>query len=363
MFERLNDYKKKCKVLKQIQSNKALFYRRINNIQNFITVFVSAFITFIGFSGTGTIKEYLQILTNNQQINVYWIQMVYNILVFILFFVVIFHLVFQFNSKQTESERAISLLSDLINEIDDLSENFQSHHTIESISDKYTLITKVIPSNTDREYKNAKKSLEQKTKEVKTIEKRNLITLTSKEQEEYIIRLIEKNQTVQLILNALRDQSEELFLGGGVIRNIIWDDLHNYKEMTPIDDVDIIYFDKLHTSKDYDIEIENKLKSIIPNYKWSVKNQARMHTINNDDPYSSLPDAVSKWPETVSAMLLRKELDGKYLFIAPFDFDDLFRLIVRPTPYFMHKLDKYQSRIKSKNWKDKWDKLKILYMD
>ncbi len=363
MTERLRDYKQKCKVLKQIQSNKALFFRRVNHIQSFITVFVSGFITFIGFSGVEKIKDYLQMLNQNLEIDVNGIGMVYNVLVFILFIAVIFHMVFQFGSRQTEAEKAISLLSGLINEIDDVMENYRSNHSVESISYKYLIITQVIPSNTDREYLKAKKSLEKKTKEVKTIERHSLFTLSRNEQEHHIIRLIENNSTVQRILNVLKNQNEELYLGGGIIRNMVWDDLHQYREMTPIDDVDVIYFDHQHKTKEDDIAIEEKLKKSMPNLKWSVKNQARMHAINNDDPYTSLQDAVSKWPETASAILIKKGEQGKYALIAPFGFDDLFRLIVQPTPHFMGKLDKYQQRITAQDWEEKWGKLKILYIE
>ncbi|AFA49868.1 nucleotidyltransferase family protein [Acetobacterium woodii] len=341
MRERLQNYKHKCNVLKQIQSNKALFNRRLNNIQNFITVFVSAFITFIGFSGVDKIKEYIELVFVDRLVDINNIQMIYNILVFVLFLVVIFHLVFQFNSKQTDAEKAVSLLSSLINEIDDLLGNTRiqsNNNLVETIRYKYVTITQIIPSNTDREFLKAKKSLDRKVKDVKIIERQNLINLTNKEQEEYILKLIENNSVVNKILDVLKEQNEDLYLGGGVIRNIVWDELHNYTEMTPIEDVDVIYFDKLSCTKERDIAIENSLRSIIPNLKWSVKNQARMHTINNDEPYNSLQDAVLKWPETVSAILLRKGKDERYKFIAPFNFDDLFRLIVQPTPHFINKL-------------------------
>ena len=41
MIDRLNEYKHKCKVLRQINSDKALLYKRINSILDFMTIFVS----------------------------------------------------------------------------------------------------------------------------------------------------------------------------------------------------------------------------------------------------------------------------------------------------------------------------------
>lgn len=190
-----------------------------------------------------------------------------------------------------------------------------------------------------------------------------MITITAKEQEKYISKLILNNNTVQNILKNIRSQGEELYLGGGVIRNIVWDDLHGYKAMTPFEDIDVVYYDNENISESYDNIIQKKLYARMPNFKWSVKNQARMHAINGDEPYNSLTDAVSKWPETVSAILVRERQDGEYSFIAPFGYDDVFRLIVQPTPHFLNKIEKYRLRVSRHDWQRKWSKLKILYMD
>lgn len=361
MFERLLDYKNKCCVLKQIQSNKALLFKRINTIQNLLTIIVSGAITFIGFSGFEEIYSYFKPLFQ-ETITIQDIQRGYNFLVFILFIIVIIHMVFGFNSKQAESERAISLLAGLINTIDDLIENEQ-YSSITSISDKYLIITQIIPTNTDREYLKAKKILEKKTRKKNTIQKQNLFTLSMEDQKAYIIKLINQNTIIQNILNILKNQNEELFLGGGIIRNLVWDNLHNYKTMTQIEDIDIIYYNTEDATKAHDITIEKKLTMAMPNFKWSVKNQARMHIFNSEEPYTSLEDAISKWPETASAVLIRKDEKGQYTIIAPFGFDDLFRLIVQPTPHFMHKIDRYRERIQIHNWQQKWSNLKILYLE
>ena len=366
MFERLNEYEHKCSVLKQIQSNKALMYKRINNIQNFLTVVISALITFIGFSGMENIRKYILMLFPKIIITADSIEMAYNLSVFLLFIITICHLVFQFNDKQSSAEKAIWLLSSLINEIHDVKENVRaipSEDYLESIGNRYNVITQVIPSNTDREYKRARKNLKDKLNTKDKSSPGNLILLSDKEKEDYIVNLIEKNPLIKDILNALYKQGKNLYLGGGVIRNLVWDNLHGYKYMTPLDDVDVIYYDTMHTTKADDVAIENQLGEALPNYKWSVKNQARMHIHNGDTPYTSLADAVSKWPETVSAMAVKLDSNGSYEFVSPYKYDDLFRMIVRPTPYCMCKLSRYRERIKNKNWKKQWQKLEILYLD
>lgn len=364
MIERLLEYRNKCEVLKQIQSNKALRYRRINLFQNILTVLVSGFITFIGFSGADTVYKYIHKLFANASIDIETIRMFYNLFVFILFIVVIFHLVFHFSEKQSSAERAVSLLSSLINEIDDLIEKEESAFLISSISNKYELIIQIIPSNTDREYVKAKRSICKKKKSKKGIvDKISLFALSRAEQESFLIKIIKSSNTTEKILEVLREQNSELYLGGGVVRNLVWDHMHNYSQITKIDDIDVIYFDKQDITEEHDNDIENTLKTKIKEYKWSVKNQARMASINGDAPYESLAEAVTKWPETASALLVKKEKDDSYTIIAPFGFDDLFSLVVRPTPRFISKIDKYQQRVNEHKWKEKWNRLRILYME
>ena len=363
MIDRLNEYKHKCKVLRQINSDKALLYKRINSILDFMTIFVSAFITFIGFSGNEKILSYILFLFPNCKLSLYNIQLIYNLLVFLLFFIVIFLLVFQFAIKQSESEKALAILSSLINEIDDILQNLSGQvniNMVDTIRYKYVTITQIIPPNTDYEYRKAKKNLESKVKTT-MLRQNNLVIATREQQKDYITELVNKSKIVVNVLRILSQEAETLYLGGGVIRNLVWDNLHGFSDTTPIEDIDVIYFNKTLCAKEYDSAIEERLMIKMPNIRWSVKNQARMYLINNDAPYISITDAIEKWPETASAIILRLNQDGTYEFIAPFGFDDLFRLIVVPTPHFMQKLDRYRARIAEKNWIAKWKKLKILY--
>ena len=361
-MDRLLEYSHKCKILRQIQSNKARKYRRINNIQNLLTVIISAFITFIGFSGITKISEYVNWIVTS---DVEKVQFAFNLLVFFLFVLVILHLVFQFGKKQSESERAIVTLTTLINEIDDILDTFMladsnsMNFKTDLVRQKYETISQVIPPNSDKEFLSAKKDFELKEiqkskygniwKEIFEIEKHQNI----------ISGIIKSSDIVMKILYELREINDELYLGGGVVRNLVWDYLHQYKNVTPIEDIDIIHFDKINSVKASDKKIEARLSKQLPNFRLSVKNQARMHIYNNEAEYSNLEDAISRWPETCTAFILRIDKEDKIEFVAPFGFNDLFRLIVYPTPHFFNKLDKYMERINRKNWETIWPKLRI----
>ena len=209
MADRLNEYKDKCKVLKQIQSNKALVYKRLNVAQIFLTILVSAFLTFIGFSGFEKMQEYFQIL--HMTLSIDFIQMIFTGLLFLLFLVTIFHLVFQFTTKQTASEKAVYALSSLINEIDDIitSKIHVGENIIERINYKYFTITQTIPANTDKEFCRAKRDIENKAKEKSRANKQSY-TLSNDEKEKYIIELIKDNNLVLEILDLLEKQEKEL---------------------------------------------------------------------------------------------------------------------------------------------------------
>ena len=75
-------------------------------------------------------------------------------------------------------------------------------------------------------------------------------------------------------------------LAAGFVRNLVWDKLHGYEEATPLNDIDLIYYDESYCSEIIDRTIEKELmeKTDLP---WSVKNQARMHMRNDDAPYHS----------------------------------------------------------------------------
>lgn len=149
----------------------------------------------------------------------------------------------------------------------------------------------------------------------------------------------------------------DCWIGAGFIRNRVWDYLHGI--LTPIEtsDVDVIFYDNEDTSLDYEKVIEMKLNDLYPHLPWSVKNQARMKLKYNLD-YSTSFEAISFWPETATCIAARLHNQNKIDIIAPYGYDDLLNLIIRPTP----KIDPsvFMSRVQEKNWLQVWPKLKVV---
>ena len=145
-------------------------------------------------------------------------------------------------------------------------------------------------------------------------------------------------------------------LAAGFVRNLVWDHLHHHSKPTPLNDIDLIYFDD-DLENDRDEEYETKLKSM-SNYPWSVKNQTHIHIKNKEAPYSSTVDVMSYWPEIETAIGARLSSTNEIELIAPFGLTALFAQSItlnkkRP------KKAVFEHRIKSKEWLKQWPKLNI----
>jgi len=365
-MDRIREYGYKALVLRQIMSNQSRKYAIVNATQNILTVVLTSFLGFLGFSGLDKIQTYLGWTSSDGKLN---LEMGFNLTVFGLFVLATLHLVFRFGEKQSDAVRAIVRLTGVINHIDDLLSKEEQGAVVlnstdlDSVRKHYDIVTESIPANSDRDFLNAKKDVEVKQR------RSAQLTLTPQALFDESLRLqsvkslILKSDELMRILKAIRASGATLYLGGGLIRNLVWDQLHGFKSPTPVDDVDVIRFDSLNATKEHDTQIESTLRGYIPNLEWSVKNQARMMTSNGDAPYVDLVDAVAKWPETATCIAVRLTNEGELDLVVPHGLADLFRLLVRPTPNFVDRPERVLERLAKKKWEVNWPKLEVLIAD
>lgn len=149
------------------------------------------------------------------------------------------------------------------------------------------------------------------------------------------------------------------WIGAGFVRNAVWDHLHGRPAAQPSGDIDVIWYDPTSHDAVRDREYEAALYAIVPTTAWSVKNQARMHLRNADPPYRSATDAMRYWPETATAVAVRR-MDGDACEVAaPYGLQDLMHLVLRPTPYFVgDRRAVYEKRVAAKRWTDLWPTLR-----
>jgi len=152
----------------------------------------------------------------------------------------------------------------------------------------------------------------------------------------------------------------DCWVGAGFVRNFVWDHLHRRSASPLPQDIDVVWYEPNDPAPERDAALELALLRRDDTLAWSVKNQARMHRRNADKPYCSALDAMRHWPETATAVGVRLDDRGGVELAAPFGLDDLFDLIVRPTPRFTaEKHPVYLERICAKNWQAVWPGLKI----
>jgi len=179
------------------------------------------------------------------------------------------------------------------------------------------------------------------------------------------------NQTIQLIKqDALRVKALDCInklnlphcdLGAGFVRNLVWDHLHQKPNPTPLNDMDVIYYDAAETDETLYLKYETQLNALLPDVNWQVRNQTKMHIRNGDEPYHDIVDAMSYWPEKETAVAIRKidhyASENHYECISAFGFESLFNLQVSYNPK-RHR-DIFETRLQSKQWLTHWPRLKV----
>ena len=151
----------------------------------------------------------------------------------------------------------------------------------------------------------------------------------------------------------------DCWIGAGFVRSPVWDRLHGYTTPTAVPDIDVIYFDPDDPDPRAETVLEGRLRAMSPGLPWSVRNQARMHLRNGDDPYKGSCDAVGKWVETATAVAARVGANGAPELLAPHGVADLLGLVVRPTPHYRRRMAVFEQRVAAKNWTAVWPRLRI----
>lgn len=171
--------------------------------------------------------------------------------------------------------------------------------------------------------------------------------------------LVQDENRIQLLqtVQALSRSSYRLYVAAGFVRNLVWDSLHQYQFSTPLNDIDVIYFDDQVEGLEIQRTIEKELSKQHPRYHWQVKNQAVMHTRNGDKPYKSLQDAMSYWPEKETAIAVRLLDNDQIEIVHAFELESLFEGVVSYNSKRDYQI--FLNRVNQKQWLEKWPKLQL----
>lgn len=148
----------------------------------------------------------------------------------------------------------------------------------------------------------------------------------------------------------------DCYIAAGFIRNLIWD--HIFSTSTPLNDIDIVFFDPLDISNSRAKEITTKLKKQFTDFEWQAKNQAFMHRRNHDRPYKNTLDAMSFWPEKETAIGVSLDNNGALTFINAFPKNNIFDGKITYNPKRNECV--FRQRITQKQWLKVWPHLQVV---
>jgi len=179
--------------------------------------------------------------------------------------------------------------------------------------------------------------------------------------EQEILNLIENDKWMMNVLRIAKSQNlKDWAIGAGFVRNKVWDYLSgNIKEEVDTKDIDLVYFDPNGNDQKADEKLSEELKKET-GINWEIVNEFYAHKWNNLPPYKSTEDAISQWPEIVTAIGVTLDKNNKLKLIAPYGINDLANFIVRPSPDFSERPEMIKQRVKDKGWLKKWPNIQII---
>lgn len=174
-----------------------------------------------------------------------------------------------------------------------------------------------------------------------------------------IHRLLRTNPDLVRLLDA-GITLPDAWLVAGALNQTIWNHLHNFPPAHGIHDIDLIYHDPADLSAESEAAIEADLRQRF-GLPLDVKNQARVHLWYNRrfgrtiEQHPSSQAAIATFPTTATAIGI--SLAAPDVLHAPFGFDDLLALTVRPNPVIVRQAD-YEA--KCRRWAAAWPRLFII---
>lgn len=164
-------------------------------------------------------------------------------------------------------------------------------------------------------------------------------------------------QRARLIKLVSRLNLPDGWVAAGLIRNLVWDHLHN-QPLSPLNDIDVIYFDADDTQGVRALAAETWLHQQAPDHNWQVRNQALMHARHGHAPYRDCGEAMGFWPECETAVAVRwLATTAQWQVLAPFGLHSL--LAGRLTANPLRPAELFQQRLQHKGWLQRWPRLRL----
>lgn len=156
----------------------------------------------------------------------------------------------------------------------------------------------------------------------------------------------------------------DAWIGAGVIRDVVWGQLHGGFEPQLVRDVDVAYFDAGDLREERDKIAEARLAELLDR-PWEAVNQAAVHTWFAQwygeppvPPLTGIHEAVGTAPETATSVALR--LVGEDILVcAPLGLDDLLDGVWRHNPTCVG-LDRSLARLRRHRIAERWPRVTVI---
>jgi hypothetical protein len=166
----------------------------------------------------------------------------------------------------------------------------------------------------------------------------------------------------------------DAWVGAGAVRDVVGGELYGPGfDPAGVHDIDVVFFDPETVSRDRDngaTELLEKLWSREPgpwpHVPWQARNQAAVHTWyaakfggRPIEPLRSIPDAVTTWPETATAVAVQLDQMGEVEVCAPLGLADLLDGIWRRNPRRV-SLDVSRARLARQRPVERWPGVRVV---
>lgn len=185
--------------------------------------------------------------------------------------------------------------------------------------------------------------------------------------EDWLEDLLRASPWMLRVLAAAREADlPQWWIGGGVLRDLVWDTAAGGFDPDRVRDVDLAFFDPDDLSPERDRQADALLRRIDPGIPWEATNQAAVHTWYPAQfgidvaPLHSAADGVRTWPETATAVAVRWEQDGSMRFIAVAGgIADLLGGVCRRNPRRV-TVAEYRRRLARKQVHRRWPRVQVM---
>ena len=157
------------------------------------------------------------------------------------------------------------------------------------------------------------------------------------------------------------------WLVAGAVIQSFWNREYGFSPIHGINDIDIIYFDASDLTEETENEHYERINSRFEDFgiRFDVKNEARVHLWYEERfgypivAYDSAEAAMETFPTTAGSIGVRHNGQALEAF-APFGFDDLMNLVVRPNKRQITR-SIYEKKVE--RWRSNWPQVKYLGWD